>query len=77
MNLEGKQQIWKDYQKEIADDHYFYARSCIRQTFFPGSEWAYLDIMKNKLAKVLLMIRDTQLAPGSVIIRTSFRQKQS
>ena len=35
----GKQQIWKDYQKEIADDHYFYARSCIRQTFFPGSEW--------------------------------------
>lgn len=51
MNLEGKQQIWKDYQKEIADDHYFYARSCIRQTFFPGSEWAYLDIMKNKLAK--------------------------
>ena len=67
MNLEGKQQIWKDYQKEIADDHYFYARSCIRQTFFPGSEWAYLDIMN----------RDTQLAPGSVIIRTSFRQKQS
>ena len=51
MNLEGKQQIWKDYQKEIADDRYFYARSCIRQTFFPGSEWAYLDIMKNKLAK--------------------------
>ena len=51
MNLEGKQQIWKDYQKEIADDHYFYARSCIRQTFFPGSEWAYLDIMKNKLGK--------------------------
>ena len=47
----GKQQIWKDYQKEIADDHYFYARSCIRQTFFPGSEWAYLDIMKNKLGK--------------------------
>lgn len=22
MNLEGKQQIWKDYQKEIADDKY-------------------------------------------------------
>ena len=51
MNIESKQQIWKNYQKEIADDHYFYERSCIRQTFFPGSEWAYLDIMKNKLAK--------------------------
>ena len=51
MNLEGKQQIWKDYQNEIADDHYFYARSCIRQTFFPGSERAYLDIMKKKLRK--------------------------
>ena len=51
MNLLGKQQIWKDYQKEIADDKYFYARSCIRQTFFPGSEWAYLDILRNKLQK--------------------------
>ena len=49
MNLEGKQQIWNDYQKEIADDRYYYARSCIRQTFFPGSEWAYLDIPNNKL----------------------------
>ena len=37
MNLEGKQQIWNDYQKEIADDRYYYARSCIRQTFFPAS----------------------------------------
>ena len=54
MNLEGKQQIWKDYQKEIADDKYYYARSCIRQTFFPGSEWAYLDILGNKLGKTVL-----------------------
>lgn len=54
MNLLGKQQIWKDYQKEIAEDHYFYARSCIRQTFFPGSEWAYLDILRNKLNKKVL-----------------------
>ena len=48
MNLEGKQQIWNDYQKEIADDRYYYASSCIRQTFFPGSEWAYLVILNNK-----------------------------
>ena len=27
---------WKDYQKDIADDRYYYARSCIRQNFFPG-----------------------------------------
>ena len=24
---------WKDYQKDIADDRYYYARSCIRQIF--------------------------------------------
>lgn len=54
MILEGKQQIWNDYQKEVADDKFFYARSCIRQTFFPGSEWAYLDILKNKLGKDIL-----------------------
>ncbi len=53
MKLEAKQQIWKDYQKEIADDRYYYARSCIRQTFFPGSEWAYLDILGNKLGKTV------------------------
>ena len=53
MNLEGKQQIWKDYQKEIANDRYYYDRSCIRQTFFPGSEWAYLDILGNKFEKTI------------------------
>ena len=57
MNLEGKQQIWNDYQKEIADDRYYYARSCIRQTFFPGSEWAYLDILNNKLGKTVVDAR--------------------
>ena len=24
---------WQDYQKEIADDRYYYVRSCIRQNF--------------------------------------------
>lgn len=42
---------WAKYQKEIADDCYYYARSCIRQTFFPGSEWAFIDILRNKLGK--------------------------
>ena len=38
MKIEGKQRLWMDYQKEIADDHFFYVRSCVRQNFFPGSE---------------------------------------
>ena len=32
---------WKEYQKQIADNDYYYARSCIRQNFFPGSEAAF------------------------------------
>lgn len=42
---------WKDYQKEIADNDYFYVRSCIRQNFFPGAENVFLDILRNKLGK--------------------------
>lgn len=51
MKTEGKQQLWKDYQKEIADDRYFYVRSCVRQNFFPGSETAFLRIMREELGK--------------------------
>ncbi len=51
MKLEGKKQLWKDYQKEIADDRYFYVRSCVRQNFFPGSETAFLRIMREELGK--------------------------
>jgi heterodisulfide reductase subunit B len=48
---EGKKQIWKDYQKEIPDDHYFYVRSCIRQNFFPASEVTFLRILKGELGR--------------------------
>ena len=51
MKIEGKRNLWKDYQKEIADDNYFYVRSCVRQSFFPGAEIAFMNIMKNNLAK--------------------------
>ena len=51
MNIEGKKAIWKDYQKEIADDKFFYVRSCVRQNFFPGSETAFLKIMRDELKK--------------------------
>lgn len=53
MNIQGHQTLWSSYQKEIATDRYYYARSCIRQTFFPGAEWAYLDILSNKLNKTV------------------------
>ncbi len=42
---------WTNYQKEIPEDNYYYARSCIRQNFFPGSEEFFLDFVKNKLNK--------------------------
>ncbi len=29
-----KRNSWQEYQKQIADDRYYYARSCIRQNFF-------------------------------------------
>ena len=53
MNIEGKKLIWKDYQKEIADDNYFYARSCIRQNFFPASEATFMKIMTEELKKTI------------------------
>ncbi len=51
MENEGKKRIWSEYQKEIADDHFFYVRSCIRQSFFPASEQFFLDFLRNKLGK--------------------------
>ncbi len=43
--------LWKDYQKEIADDDFYYERSCIRQSFFPGSENTFLRILREILGK--------------------------
>ena len=51
MIYQGKQKIWSDYQKDIPDDHWFYARSCIRQNFFPASEKFFLEIMRGVLGK--------------------------
>ena len=51
MKQEGKIRVWQEYQKEIADDHYFYVRSCIRQNFSPGAEQTFLKIMRNELHK--------------------------
>lgn len=46
-----EKRFWNEYQKDIADDHFFYERSCIRQTFFPGSEAAFLRILREELGK--------------------------
>ena len=46
-----KRSSWTDYQKDIADDNYYYARSCIRQNFFPGSEKVFLDILGKDLGR--------------------------
>jgi heterodisulfide reductase subunit B len=51
MKIDGKQHVWKEYQKEIPDDNYYYARSCIRQNFFPASEETFLKIIKDVLGK--------------------------
>ena len=51
MKASDIKKYWNDYQKEIADDNFFYERSCIRQTFFPGSEAAFLKIIKHTLGK--------------------------
>ena len=51
MKKEGKEQIWKDYQKEIPDNDFFYVRSCIRQNLFPAAEVIFLQILREELGK--------------------------
>lgn len=49
---ESKTKIkWSEYNKEIADDHFFYLRSCIRQNFNPGAEKVFLSILRKNLNK--------------------------
>ena len=45
--------VSKDYHKEIAENNFYYARSCIRQNFFPGSEVAFLKILRDNLGKTI------------------------
>ena len=51
MNNNSEKQIWRNYQKTIAENDYFYVRSCIRQNFFPASERTFLKIMREELGK--------------------------
>ena len=45
--------VSKNYHKEIAENNFYYARSCIRQNFFPGSEVTFLKILKDDLNKTI------------------------
>lgn len=47
----NKNENWERYQKEIADDHYYFARSCIRQNFFPAAEDLFMKILRDVLHK--------------------------
>ena len=46
-----KNEVWTAYQKEIADDNYYFARSCIRQNIFPAAEDLYINILRDVLGK--------------------------
>ena len=49
--MKDKGRKWASYEKEIADDNYYYARSCVRQNFFPASETIFLKILREELGK--------------------------
>jgi heterodisulfide reductase subunit B len=49
MKESKKRRKWSTYQKEIADNDYYYLRSCIRQNFFPGAESVFLDFLRSRL----------------------------
>lgn len=51
MKTRANNKNWQLYQKEIADDHYYFARSCIRQNVFPAAEDVFLRIMRKELGK--------------------------
>jgi heterodisulfide reductase subunit B len=42
---------WQAYQKDIANDGYYFARSCIRQNIFPAAEDVFLEIVGRRLGK--------------------------
>lgn len=51
MKTQGRTRIWNAYNKNIPPDHYYYVRSCIRQNFFPGSEYTFLRILRDELGR--------------------------
>ena len=51
MKSDAKNRNWQAYQKEISDDRYYFARSCIRQNVFPAAEDVFLRIIGKELGR--------------------------
>jgi heterodisulfide reductase subunit B len=47
----NRNQEWESYQKDIADDRYYFARSCIRQNVLPAAEDLFIKILSNDLGR--------------------------
>ena len=75
MIYQGKQRIWSEYQKEIPTDHWFYVRSCIRQSFFPASEKTFLEILRDRSARMYMKPRITPPAAASPTTAKPSRRK--
>ena len=43
----GPDKNWETYLAQIDDDRYYFARSCIRQNFFPAAENLFLRIIRE------------------------------
>lgn len=64
---------WQDYQKEIAEDDYYYARSCIRQNFFPVPKKHSYAYFGRCWVKTFMTIRTRLPVPALHTIRESYR----
>ncbi len=47
----SRNEVWETYQKEIADNNFYFARSCIRQNVLPAAEDLFLKIIGTDLGK--------------------------
>jgi len=72
MKIEGKKQIWKDYQKEIADDHYFYVKKLCPQNFFPRFRKRPSSDPERRTLKDIYKNASQPHVPALAITATSF-----
>ena len=71
-----KRNSWSDYQKQIADDKYYYARSCIRQNLLPRErEGDARTCCATTWGATSSTTRCTPRARASATIRTSCRSE--
>jgi heterodisulfide reductase subunit B len=51
METKSHNKAWESYQKDIAVDNFYFARSCIRQNIFPAAEDLFIKIIRDLLGK--------------------------